>query len=49
MQQSSSSSTDRTAPKSDAELVEHPDLSQYLAWQEAAWQAAVPFTDYWQG
>lgn len=31
------------------ELVEHPDLSQYLAWQEGAWQAAVPFTDYWQG
>jgi hypothetical protein len=30
------------------ELVEHPDLSKYLAWQDAAWQAAVPFTDYYQ-
>jgi hypothetical protein len=31
------------------ELVEHSDLSQYLAWQTAAWELAVPFTDYWQG
>jgi hypothetical protein len=31
------------------ELVEHPDLSQYLAWRDAAWELAVPFTDYHQG
>jgi len=31
------------------ELVEAPDLNAYLAWQDAAWQASVPFTDYWQG
>jgi hypothetical protein len=31
------------------ELVEHPDLSAYLAWCQAAWELAVPFTDYWSG
>jgi hypothetical protein len=31
------------------ELVEHPDLTSYLAWRDAAWALAVPFTDYWQG
>lgn len=30
------------------ELVEHPDLSQYVAWRNAAWQTAVPYTDYHQ-
>ena len=30
------------------ELVEHPDLSQYLAWRDAAWGRAVPYTDYHQ-
>jgi hypothetical protein len=28
------------------ELVEHPDLSQYLAWRDTAWQASVAYTDY---
>jgi hypothetical protein len=28
------------------ELVEQPDLSQYLAWRDTAWELAVPFTDY---
>ena len=31
------------------ELVEHPDLSRYLAWRDAAWEQAIPFTDYDQG
>ena len=31
------------------ELVAEPDLDAYMKWQEAAWQAAVPFRDYWQG
>jgi hypothetical protein len=31
------------------ELVEHPDLASYLAWRNATWAQAVPFTDYWQG
>lgn len=31
------------------ELVEHPDLATYLAWRNAAWKQAIPFTDYWQG
>lgn len=31
------------------ELVEHPDLDNYLDWRDAAWKQAVPFTDYWQG
>jgi hypothetical protein len=30
------------------ELVEHPDLSQYLAWRDVAWGTAVPYTDYHQ-
>ena len=49
MRPSSSSSTGRTAPKIGRELVEHPDLGQYLAWRDAAWERAVPFTDYHQG
>ena len=24
------------------ELVEHPDLDQYLAWRDAAWRTSVP-------
>jgi hypothetical protein len=28
------------------ELVEHPDLERYLAWRDAAWERAVPYTDY---
>jgi hypothetical protein len=31
------------------ELVEHPDFGRYLAWREATWELAVPFTDYWSG
>lgn len=31
------------------ELVEHPDLSRYLAWRDATWEQAVPFADYHQG
>ena len=31
------------------ELVEHPDLSQYIAWRDAVWEQAVPFTNYEQG
>jgi hypothetical protein len=31
------------------ELLEHPDLSSYLAWRDATWEQAVPFTDYYQG
>jgi len=30
------------------ELVEAPDLASYLAWRDAAWKLAVPFTDYYQ-
>jgi hypothetical protein len=29
------------------ELIEDPDLSVYLAWRDATWQAATPFSDYW--
>jgi hypothetical protein len=29
------------------ELLEDPDLDAYLAWRDAAWEAAVPFSDYW--
>lgn len=28
------------------ELIEHPDLSKYLAWRDAAWRASVPYADY---
>jgi Family of unknown function (DUF6879) len=31
------------------ELVQDPDLDAYLRWRDAAWQAAVPFSDYWHG
>jgi hypothetical protein len=31
------------------ELVEHPDLSAYHRFRDAAWQASVPYTDYRQG
>lgn len=31
------------------ELLEHPDLERYLAFRDATWEQAVPFTDYWQG
>jgi hypothetical protein len=31
------------------ELLEHPDLDSYHAWRDAAWEKAVPFTDYWSG
>ena len=31
------------------ELLADPDLDAYLAWRDAAWQAAVPFRDYWAG
>jgi hypothetical protein len=31
------------------ELAEDPDLAAYLGWRDAAWDAAVPFRDYWQG
>lgn len=31
------------------ELVEHPDLDAYRRWRDTAWQAAIPFTNYWQG
>ncbi len=31
------------------ELVTDPDLDAYLSWRDAAWERAVPFTDYWQG
>ena len=31
------------------ELVEDPDLDTYLSWRDAAWQAAIPFRDYWAG
>jgi len=30
------------------ELVEHPDLSAYLAWRDATWLAAAPYADYRQ-
>jgi hypothetical protein len=30
------------------ELVERPDLSKYLSWRDAAWEAAVPYIDYHQ-
>jgi hypothetical protein len=29
------------------ELIRDPDLSSYLNWRDAAWQAATPFSDYW--
>lgn len=29
------------------ELVEDPDIEAYLQWRDAAWQDAVPFSDYW--
>jgi Family of unknown function (DUF6879) len=29
------------------ELVENPDLDAYLSWRDVAWQAAIPFADYW--
>jgi hypothetical protein len=28
------------------ELVEQPNLDRYLTWRDAAWKAAVPFSDY---
>jgi hypothetical protein len=31
------------------ELVEQPDLERYLGWRDAAWELAVPFTNYWPG
>jgi hypothetical protein len=31
------------------ELLTNPDLDAYLARRNAAWQAAVPFRDYWAG
>jgi len=31
------------------ELLQDPDLGVYLTWRDAAWQAAVPFRDYWAG
>ena len=31
------------------ELLDNPDLDAYLAWRDAAWQAAVPFRDFWAG
>jgi hypothetical protein len=31
------------------ELLVDPDLGVYPAWRDAAWQAAVPFRDYWAG
>jgi hypothetical protein len=31
------------------ELVDSPDLDVYRGWRDAAWQAAVPFGDYWPG
>lgn len=31
------------------ELLTDPDLHAYLGWRDAAWQAAVPFRDYWAG
>jgi Family of unknown function (DUF6879) len=31
------------------ELLANPDLDAYLGWRDAAWQAAVPFRDYWAG
>ena len=31
------------------ELLANPDLDAYLSWRDAAWQAAVPFRDYWAG
>jgi hypothetical protein len=31
------------------ELVDSPDLGVYRGWRDAAWQAAVPFGDYWPG
>jgi hypothetical protein len=30
------------------ELVEHPDLDAYIRWRDAAWEQAVPYTDYHQ-
>jgi hypothetical protein len=31
------------------ELLANPNLDAYLDWRDAAWQAAVPFRDYWAG
>jgi len=31
------------------ELLQDPDLEAYLRCRDAAWQAAVPFRDYWAG
>jgi hypothetical protein len=31
------------------ELLENPDLGAYLRCRDAAWQAAVPFRDFWAG
>jgi hypothetical protein len=31
------------------ELVEAPDVSAYLRYRDAAWQEAVPFSEYWAG
>lgn len=31
------------------ELVEDPDLAAYLDYRDAAWEQAVPFSDYWPG
>jgi hypothetical protein len=33
----------------ERELIEDPDLDTYLSWRDAAWQAAIPFRDYWAG
>jgi len=30
------------------ELAQAPDLAEYRAWRDAAWEGAVPFRDYWQ-
>lgn len=29
------------------ELLDTPDLSQYLAWRDLAWKHATPFREYW--
>jgi len=31
------------------ELLKDPDLGAYLTWRDAAWQAAIPFRDYYAG
>lgn len=31
------------------ELLADSNLDAYLTWRDAAWQAAVPFRDYWAG